>query len=96
MPILECYENIANSFGQAIDEEDTGVNVELQLIPQQLCASLGFIDNIPLVFNNLCRTNRLNAWSNKEAFDAKNADNAPNLTALCLFWHQLAGTHAFV
>ena len=96
VPILDHYENCASSLSEAVLEEDTGVEIERQLTPQQLCASLGFTGNSSPLFNSKRRLDGLNVWSNPEAFDLNNVDNLSNLVDLELFWHQLAGAHATI
>ena len=96
VPVVEHYEYTPNPYGLEECTTDTGVQNEAGMSPKKLAFELGFLNDIPLLFQNDRRVDGLNEWANPEAFEQSNASNASMLTPLELHWHQLAGVHAII
>ena len=94
-PIIEHHRNTLGPVEQSINDGDTGVEYEARMTPTQLAENLGFIQDIPFLFNNHRRLDGLNPWASPLAF-IENEENIPFLANLDLHWHQLAGVHAII
>ena len=94
-PIIEYHRNVLGPLEKSANSGDTGVEYEAQMTPTQLGENLGFVQGIPLLFNDLRRTDGLNPWKSPEAF-TKTSENLPFLMNLDLHWHQLVGVHAII
>ncbi|KJA20680.1 hypothetical protein HYPSUDRAFT_203649 [Hypholoma sublateritium FD-334 SS-4] len=94
-PIIEYHRNDLDPLEQSVNGGDTGVEYEAGMTPTQLAENLGFIQNIPFLFNNHRRVDGVNPWTSPAAF-IENAANIPFLVNLDLHWHQLAGVHAVI
>jgi hypothetical protein len=81
------------NFATAVEGADPGVEFESNLSPEKLGHSLGFIRELPLLFNPLRHKAGLSPWSHPAVFDTKSGSD---LEPLKLYWHQLAGVHAVV
>jgi hypothetical protein len=79
-------------FGTAVKGADPGVEIELGMEPGQLASNLGFINELPVLFNTFRHKSGYTPWSHPDLFDNDNE----NLEPLRLFWHQLAGVHAII
>jgi hypothetical protein len=80
-------------FGARSDGVDPGVEVESTMPPEALSRSLGFTDNIPLLFNSHRHKGGVTPWDNTSAFQDVHSEE---IVRFELRWHQLAGTHAIL
>ena len=94
-PIIEYHRNSLAPLEQLSNSGDIGVEYEAQMTPTQLAENLGFVEGIPLLFNDLRRIDGLNPWKSPEAF-TDTPENLPFLMNLTLHWHQLVGVHAII
>ena len=82
-------------FGAPVENADPGVEVESTMSPSLISQNLGFIDNIPILFNTHTQNGGITPWDDPVAF--QNADllkSKEGFTPNELRWHQLAGVHA--
>lgn len=84
---------VSISFGTGEKGEDPGVEIESTMHPDTLASNLGFIHQLPLLFNGLRHKGGLSPWSHPAIFDTS---DKRDLEPLKLFWHQLAGVHAII
>ena len=95
VPVIEYHKNNLSTLNHLSDGRDTGVEFEAAMNPTQLAENLGFVEGIPLLFNDFRRSDGLDPWTCPDAF-INNAENSQFLSNLNLHWHQLAGVHATV
>lgn len=96
VPILERHQPPKNPFGIPVDGADTGAEYEAKMSSEELGLSLGFIDEVPLLFNLFRHKDGLTSWTTPEAFTIQGKKLPSHLERLNLHWHQLAGVHAIV
>jgi hypothetical protein len=86
---------ISFKFGTPSDGADPGVEVESTMAPILLSQNLGFVNNLPILFNAYKHNGGVTPWDDPIAFQnpgllKTNEEFTPNQ----LRWHQLAGVHA--
>lgn len=94
-PIIEYHQNDLGRLEQSFNGGDTGVEYEAGMSPTQLAENLGFIQDIPFLFNNHRRVDGVNPWASPAAF-VEDAENIPFLVNLDFHWYQLACVHAII
>jgi SNF2 family DNA or RNA helicase len=97
VPILQRHQPPANPFGLPVDGADTGAEFEAKMSTTALGLSLGFIDDIPILFNVYRHKDGITSWQAADAFKVAEGQELPkHLERLQLHWHQLAGVHAII
>ncbi|KAF5344632.1 hypothetical protein D9756_011234 [Leucocoprinus leucothites] len=74
------------------DEHDFGMEVEISMPASVLGTRLGFKSCLPAQFNLHRHRSGLSPWDSEELF--KSDPTPPELVAMSLHWHQLAGVHS--
>lgn len=98
IPLQEQHATIGLQLGEPIDGTDPGVEYESSLPPDELARNLGFMNGLPLLFNQYRHRGGANAWDSTSAdlFEPSNAKKNKDMEPLVLHWHQLASVHAIV
>lgn len=96
-PLIDRDPVIRNPFGPAVEGADPGTEVEAKMSPAELSKSLGFVQGLPLLFNEIRHRDGLTMWTNPQAFMMEDRKNPPSsISRLRLQWLQLAGVHAII
>lgn len=96
VPILETTP-LEISIGNESNAADVGADYEANKSPEQLATNLGFVENLPLLFNKYRHSAGLSCWTNPNVFNSVDPANLPSdIKRLQLHWHQLAGVHAIL
>lgn len=94
-PLIDQTVHLSFNF-RDVEEADLGMEMESDMNPDVLAASLGFLrQRLPHQFNTLRTMNGVTPWDKATQFEME-ADNRQNLLPLSLHWHQLAGVHSIV
>ncbi|KAJ3885134.1 P-loop containing nucleoside triphosphate hydrolase protein [Lentinula edodes] len=94
-PLIDQTVHLSFKF-RDIEGGDLGMEMESDMRPELLAASLGFLrQRLPHQFNTLRAMNGVTPWDKPTQFETE-ADNRRNLHPLSLHWHQLAGIHSIV
>ncbi|KAF9472810.1 hypothetical protein BDN70DRAFT_818120 [Pholiota conissans] len=84
-------------FGDLVDDADLGTEYEADKSRAELSSNLGFVQELPLLFNNYRHTAGVNRWVVPDIFTFDDPTNPPpEVRNLELHWHQLAGVHAIL
>lgn len=83
---------ISLKFGIRSDGADPGIGIESTMPPTLLSRNLGFVNNIPILFNTHTHNGGITPWDDPIAF--QNMELKEAFTPNRLHWHQLAGVHA--
>jgi hypothetical protein len=96
--LQEQHSEVSFQFGGLVPDADPGVEMESTMAPDTLAANLGFSDGLPMLFNRHRHRGGLSSWdpSNTHLFEHANAQNDPDMIAIALHYHQLAGIHALL
>ena len=96
-PVIDINPVIQDPFGPAVEGADPGAEVEAKMSHAELAKSLGFVQGLPLLFNDIRHRDGLNMWNSPSAFLVDDMDRLPSeVSLLKLNWHQLAGVHAII
>jgi len=89
--------SVSLKFGTNSDGTDPGTEVESTMTPSHLSQKLGFVNNLPILFNTHRHVGGVTPWDDSAAF--RNLDrlkSSEDFTPNELHWHQLAGVHAIL
>jgi hypothetical protein len=83
-------------FGTRSDGADLGTEVESTMDPRRLSRNLGFVNNIPILFNTHRHVDGVTPWDDPSAFQNLDRKTGQAFVPNELRWHQLAGVHAIL
>lgn len=96
VPVIQLR-SLAGAFDESTEGADIGTEYEATKSRQVLANNLGFIEELPLLFNTTRHTAGLTRWTSFEAFQIEpGAPVPPEIRNLNLHWHQLAGIHSIL
>ena len=88
-------EMVDESIQQCLKDVDLGVEEENKMDPSALSQDLGYIDNLPFLFNPSRHKTGYNPWDKPAVFDSASPEfSSENIIPSSLHWHQLAGVHS--
>jgi hypothetical protein len=99
VPLDDQHATLGIQFGEKDGgHTDLGVEFEANLPPDVLASNLGFLKNLPLLFNEYRHKGGLTPWQpeNEALFNPELAAENPDMEPLNLYWHQIAGLHAII
>jgi hypothetical protein len=96
--LREQHPDVLFRFREMDPGADPGVEMESTIAPDVLAANLGFMDDLPILFNHYRHHGGLSPWdpANASLFKQSNAQYNPDMNPITLHWHQLAGVHALI
>ncbi|KAJ3548525.1 hypothetical protein NMY22_g1227 [Coprinellus aureogranulatus] len=89
---LAVSPHIALSFPEPVGGADPGVEVEAGMTIQQMMDNLGFVDNLPFMFNSSRNIDGYHFWDKAE----KSKKEEGSVERFTLHRHQISGVHAII